>query len=249
MISDTMGSTGTDSTGVLHKMYFFPEEQVYAVCADRLERCADLFPLIRDGLKAIQGPRSHRRILQILNEAVHKHRSDHFKWDVIFTRYAIGGQILAERQDRMYEELSEYDVGAQMLFGTFDDEGFARLYYVGRFEGLPGVVHTIAFPGFTSIGSGNYNSTVWLNYRHQNLALSVKQSVFHAYEASLLASSAPTVNDNFELLIATSRGACHYSREGQSDESCGPSLLELAELFKKYGPQNTDDLGFSTPTS
>ena len=248
MIADTMGSTETDSTGELHKMYFFPEEQVFAVCADRLERAADLFPLVRDSLKAIQEPRSHGAMLQALNEAVHKHRSDHFKWDVVFTRYAIGGQILAERQDRLYEEWGNYDVGAQILLGTFDNEGFARLYYLGQFDGIPGLVHTIAFPGFISIGTGSPNATMWLNYRRQNFALNVKRSTFHAYEASLLAAKAPTVNVDIEMLIATSTGACHYSRDGTSHQGSGISLSELANLFKKYGPQSTEDLGFK-PTS
>lgn len=40
MIADTMGSTETDSTDDLHKMYVGDDVHLYAVCAGRMEKCA-----------------------------------------------------------------------------------------------------------------------------------------------------------------------------------------------------------------
>lgn len=242
MISDTMGSTETDSTDALHKMYFVPEEKLYAVCTDRLEMGAELFPLIREELRTLKS-RTHGSIWRALNAAVHKHRSDHFQCDVIMTKYAIGGQILSDQQEAMVREWAEFDAGVQMLLGAFDEEGFARLYCIARFDGSSALVHPIAFPGFCCIGTGSYNANVWLNYRHQHLGLNIKQSALHVYESSLMASSAPTVNDDVEMLIATKEHSYYCARQ-VSTPDCELSLKELARIAKKYGPKSTDDLGF-----
>jgi len=46
MLSDTMGSTETDSTDQLYKMLIDDKHLLFGVCADRLERCADLWPVL-----------------------------------------------------------------------------------------------------------------------------------------------------------------------------------------------------------
>jgi hypothetical protein len=246
MIADTMGSTDTDSTGELHKMLFDPGGRLYAVCADRIEVSAELLPLIRAELADIKGPRHHGEIWRALNTAVMHHRRERFMWDVVNVKYAVlgPGQIPVQEHDRLMAEWCSYDTHAQALIGTFDDDGLALLYYVGKLDGTEGLVHLMEFPGYFAIGAGCYNATVWLNYRGQTLGMSVGQSALHAYEASKMASSAPTVNQNIEILVATVSGQYHLSSDFPIDPNLPVSLPWLQSMAKRYAPRSTDALGF-----
>jgi hypothetical protein len=250
MISDTMGSTETDSTGDLHKMQFDPEHQIYAVCANRVELAAEMLPLIREEFSKMEGPRSHGNIWMALNLAVWHHRSDHFKWDILNTQFSFSGiGLIPEReQERMIEVWRNYEVPAQLLIGTFDDQGLALLYFLGRLEGLDGLVHLMEFPGYFAIGVGSYNANFWLNYRRQVLGMNVEQSALHAYEASRMASTAPTVNRDIEVLMATAKGGFHFSREVPNPKGSPVSLPWLVSMAKKYGPRNTGPVGFPSPS-
>jgi hypothetical protein len=194
----------------------------------------------------IKGPRMHGSIQRALNTAVISHRREHFVWDVVNVRIPPTNSTEASAQQiaRISESWQSYDVGAEVLVGTFDDEGMALLYYLGRIPDLEGLVHLYQFPGHTAIGSGCYNASVWLNYRRQRLGLNIAQSALHAYEASEFAASSPTVNKDVEILIATANKAFHLSRESPSDPECMVSLPWLRSMARKHAPRKTDSLGF-----
>src|SRR5438132_9860970 len=78
MIADTMGSTETDSTDDLHKMYVYPEERLVGVCAGHLEMAADLITCIQKEFKELQ-TRTHGQYMTALNKAVYGHRVQHFQ--------------------------------------------------------------------------------------------------------------------------------------------------------------------------
>src|ERR1035441_6147287 len=182
MISDTMGSTETDSTGELHKMLFDPESRMFAVCAGRVEIACELFPLIREEFAKIDQTKFHHgAISRALNIAVNHHRQDHFNWDVLNHRFSFNGQVLLQEQEDLYRYWREFGVAPQVALGTFDSDGRALLYYLGAIEGQDGLVHLMEFPGYCAIGSGYYNATMWLNYRRQKISLNVQQSGLHAY--------------------------------------------------------------------
>lgn len=237
MISDTMGSTETDSTDDLHKMYIDQEHGIYAVCADRVEMGAEVLPLIASEIEAVSGTKSHGAIWRAINSAVHKHREEHFHLDVRVPQYL--NPVTPESYAEMRQEWKEYSTGAQALIGTFDSDGRALLYFVGMYSGKPGLVHAVAFPGYQAIGSGADNAYFWLNRRRQKLGLNIQQSALHIFESAMMAGYAPTVNKFVEMLYATNRDAFHLNAEQPSPSGCPVSLPGLSALAEQYGPRNT----------
>jgi hypothetical protein len=124
----------------------------------------------------------------------------------------------------------------------------ALLYYVGQYSDVPGWVHPCEFPGFATIGSGATNANFWLNFRQQQLGLNPRQSAYHAYEAKVMASKAPTVNRNLELVIAFADRHYLLTEENTAMDGCPISMPEMNSMFKKYGPQETNDLGHIKPS-
>jgi hypothetical protein len=250
-----MGSTETDSTDDLHKMFIEEDIRLYAVCANRVERCADLWPGICREFRGLP-TRSHGAFQAALNRCVLAHRSQHFQYDIVGPRHMITpGQIPPEEHDRIMEEFQAYDAGAELLVGTFDDDGQAFLYHVGMISNSYGLVQLFEFPGYYAIGTGSYNAVTWLNHRRQVLGYSVRQSSYHAYEAKKMAERSPTVNDDIEMVIATPNGSFQLMRDREvvargkeNAERCPISLQELDQLYEKYRAPKTDDLGHPKPS-
>lgn len=253
MLSDTMGSTETDSTDQLHKMLVDKDRLIFAVCADRLERCGDLWPTLLKEVDALP-VRNHGGYLEAFNKATMLHRAQHFKYDVLYSRYAMNDQLMfgdAGSAGRIQQEWARYDSRVAMIVAAFDAAGQA-LQYVILSPGDDGGswVQPVAYPGYTSIGSGCYNANFWLNYRHQHLSLSIRQSIYHAYEASRMAATAPTVNDELEIMVATKEGFMHTCTTFPEPPNFPLSFDTLSALFRERGPQGTSDLElFAQPKS
>jgi len=252
MIADTMGSTETDSTDDLHKMWLDDDLRFYAVGAGNLEYGGELVSIIkdelRDGIKAAGKP-THSVIGTALNKSFHMLRSEHFRWD-IFPQISIQAVGTLIGPEKLVEEWQRFFLDFQMLFATFDFTGQAVLYLIGQFLDqnghlIPKTVHLYEFPGCRAIGTGGENADFWLHYRRQSLSLSVKQSIYHAYEARRMAARAPTVNDNVDIAIVLPGEKSYLLTEDTPViDGCPVSLPQLEEMFKKYGPQNTiKDLG------
>jgi hypothetical protein len=243
MVADTMGSTETDSLDELHKLFTDEEARFYGVCSGRIEKGADLIPLIKKELTNLT-QRSHGTFLQALNKAANDHRTQHFHYDVVNPRYmVVPGQVLGTHNDAMMAEFQTYYVGAELLVGTFDDEGRAFLYFIGQLQDQLGLVHLFQYPGYCAIGSGQYNANFWLNFRHQTLGHNIKRSAYHAYEADRMASRAPTVNDDIEIVVATSSQCFHLDRRNPTRDGCPVSLTELDALWDSYKPRDTNAIG------
>lgn len=245
MLSDTMGSTDTDSTDQLHKMLIDKDRMLFAVCSDRIERCSDLWPVIQKEVDKLK-IRTHGNYLEALNKAVLGHRTQHFKYDVLYSRYAMDEQTMLATPEKIQEEWAVYDSQAAMIVGAFDQHGQALQYIImnpNHRGGSGSWVEPTMFPGNAAIGVGAYNADFWLNYRCQNLGFSIRQSIYHAYEASKMASKAPTVNEECEIMVATKDTVTHHSTTFPVPPLDFPlSLATLAALFKERGPQNTEDL-------
>jgi hypothetical protein len=263
LVADTMGSTATDSMDELHKLYFNDAAKMHVTCAGRVEMAAELVPMFTGNVGALSR-KTHGTIWEALNIAVHNHQVQHFMFDVLAPRHsflrpdmAAGAlPVLPSDEAAILQEWENYDTGVELIVGTFDQAGQALLYLIGRqYDSsnalIPGMVHLRAYPGHVTIGTGGDNASFWLNYRQHTLARSIRQSAYHAYEAKIMAAKAPTVNDNIEIVIATAERSWYLTKEQPEQEGCDVSLLELEQMFKKYGPQNTYDLGFITkaPTS
>jgi hypothetical protein len=115
------------------------------------------------------------------------------------------------------------------------------MYLISNSE--EGYVTLRSYPGHVCIGTGCFSAEVWLNHRRQVLGMSVLQSVYHAFEAKQMAESAPGVNKNLDLLIASADGSRFISNSDPSLTNGLVSVTELEEMYIKYGPQSTDILG------
>ena len=243
MIANTMGSWDTDSTDDLHKMWINDDLQLYAVGAGTLEYCGELFAIIENEIKALSS-RAHGGISGALNNAFRMLRAQHFQWDIAWSKLSIPiiGQVASV--DKVLEEWGNFRLDMEMLLGTFDDTGQAYLYTISQFKDESKVVFLYEFPGYSTIGTGGPNAQFWLNYRRQSLGLSVKQSMYHAYEAKQMAAKAPTVNEAIEIAVALpGRKSFHLTEEHGAIDGCPFSLLELNSMIKKFGTRNTNSLG------
>lgn len=243
LMADTMGSTDTGSTPELHKLYI--EENLYVACAGNVEIASEVTSIFKQEMSKIPiESRMSGHVWDALNFAVHQVRIMHFKWDVLAPKYMFTtGEMFEGDHQNAVNDWQQYDLGVELLVGTFHRSGIALLYYVGKLEGNYGSVFPCQFPGYWAIGAGKYNAMSWLNFRHQQLGLHPRQSSFHAYEAKVMANMAPTVNENVDMVIAFADK--HYiltTREPERD-GCPISLKELKEMYKKYGPQDTNPLG------
>jgi hypothetical protein len=244
LMADTLGSTDTDSTESLHKL--FVGHDLFAVSADNVQVAAEVFTATDERLAALNEPRTHGSIWRTLSEVATGVRAERFRAEVIATKYnyMLPNPLMLPPPEhaRMMEEFREYPLGCQMVVGAFDQNGMALLYFIGNFENKFGIVHGIQFPGFMSIGAGYHNATMWLNYRSQRLGMNIKQSALHVYESMRFASSAPSVNEHIDALVATK--GWHQEFSTRKDAALGSpiSLRELRGLAKKFGPRATRSL-------
>jgi hypothetical protein len=248
MISDTMGSSETDSTDELRKMHFEPESKIYAASAGNMETAGEIVSSVISRLP--KTGRTHGIVWSSLNEIVNGHRSQRFRWDVMAPRYEIlPSKVFADDHKDVIKEFQEYSTGTDLLIGTFDERGMALMYYIGRSDyGSSALVHPIVFPGYYAIGTRAYNAHSWLNYRGQRLNFSIRRSALHAYEACNMAAAAPTVNDNTDVLIATAKDAFMLPHDLPPSTGSPMTLKELKTMAAKYGPRKTDALGFPKPS-
>ncbi len=249
LISDSMGSTDTDSTNALAKM--FSHGNVHGVGADNLSVASELFYAITVQIEALR-VRNHGTIWKSINEAVNGIRSERFMWQVLRSEHVIAndhiGILFQDEPSKIQESWKNFYVGATLLIGTFDDDGQALLYYVGGMQDAPGLVHFMQFPGHFTIGIGSQNAEAWLNYRNQALNLGVKQSLYHAFEASVMAASAPTVNREIEITIAMKDDTSYFGKNRNYPGKYSVSFAELNAMYKKYGPQRTEGISFMEST-
>jgi len=240
LIADTMGSTDTDSTSELHKLWI--EDNLYAAGAGNLTLDEEIISLFKLNLAKVPA-RTHGNIWDALNKAVYEHLQGHFAWDVLAPKYVFAaGTVFESQKDNVTKEWQDYDPPIAMLIGTFHENGKPLLYLVER-DDNGAWVHLFPYPGHVAIGAGARNANFWLTFRDQHFGMNPKQSAYHAYEAKIMASRAPTVNSNTEIVIAFSDRHYVITAEKPTTDGCPVSLEELRNLYVKYGPQNTNELG------
>ena len=244
LIADTMGSTETDSTDALHKMWLDDDAKLYAVAAGTMEYGGEIFDTASKAISNISGPRTHGEISAALNQAFQVIRAQHFQWDIVWSKLQIPGIAQLADTATMRTEWEAFQINIHMIFGTLDHKGQAHLYAVGQFDSTSKVVHLCEFPGYWAIGTGGGNANSWLNYRGQYLGSSIKQSAYHAYEAKRMAARTPTVNDAVEIaVIMPGKGSFHLTDKTPELDGCPVSIPELESTFSKLGPQSTNPLG------
>jgi len=243
LMADTMGSTDYDSTSELHKICVEQDENLFLACAGDMAICNDVGSLLKENLAKLP-QRTHGPIWGAINAAVQDVLVARFHWDVLRPKYVFSpGTVFENQRENVTAEWQAYHPDLQMLIGTFHQNGMALLYVVNRFPDSYAWVHLCQYPGHMAIGSGAYNADFWLRFRNQQLGLNLRQSAYHAYEAKAMATKAPTVNTNIDMVLAFADRYYILSDEKPEAEGCPFSLRELVTMYPKYGPQNTYELG------
>jgi len=240
MIADTMGSNDYDSTNELRKLYAVADVGLYAVCAGKMETAGEIVAAVVERLPKL-ARRSHGTFWGLLNEVVNGHRAQRFRFDVVAPRYElVPGQVQLQDHKDVVHEFQDYNSGAELLVGMFDEHGMAFLYDIGKVEGSSALVRPVAFPGYYAIGTGAFNALNWLNYRGQRLNFGIRRSALHIYEGCRMASSAPTVNKNTDMVIATAKQEFMLAYDRPPATGSPVDLDELKNMAKKYGPRSTE---------
>ena len=151
LVSDTRGSVGNSyTTPGLHKLWEFPSENLYAVASGSMERAAELLGVIQHEFSALK-VRDHGPINSALLSAVMKYRTER-GWNEVFPNFLVtkeewyGNKIDKDHRAQVLEGWRRFDVGCDLIVGTFADTGQALLYLIPsdlpRFS-LPNVTETL----------------------------------------------------------------------------------------------------------
>jgi hypothetical protein len=247
LASDKLGSFEDSYSTKRHaKLFVEAKDGLFAVCAGSVEAAAEFLPRVIEHWNTPGEVRSFAFVQAGIQQGFHDYKRYHFVMNVL-PRYAIGlkedWREVAKKmgiEEELFKEWREYDVGFEVLIGTFDWRGAALLFAVYG----DGDVKQHAMPGFAAIGSGGENAKFWLAYREQSLGMSLLRSAYHTFEAQIMAEQSPHVGkDDIEMLIVTPEMWYLLNEKNQSHETCPVSLPELRELVKKFGPSTTESLG------
>lgn len=242
MVADTMGSNDYDSTDELRKIFTIPDVKLYAVSSGKMETAGEIVAAVAERLPLLPA-RTHGTVWKLLNEVVNGHRAERFRFDVIAPRYEmLPGKVQVQDHANVIREYQEYNVGVDLIFGTFDDNGKALLFEAGKAEESAALVRPVAFPGYYAVGSGSWLALSWLNYRGQRLGFTTRRSALHAYEAARMASATPTVNDKADVVIATASSVFILPHDQPPTPNSPLTLQDLKKLAGRYGPRGTKAL-------
>src|SRR5881392_2675542 len=109
-----MGSTETDSTDALHKMWLDDDLQLYAVGAGVMEYAGELFDTAANAVKNVT-KRTHGEISAALNQAYQVIRAQHFQWDVVWSKLQIPGITQLADVETMRKEWENFHINVHML--------------------------------------------------------------------------------------------------------------------------------------
>ncbi len=126
--------------------------------------------------------------------------------------------------------------------GAFDAAGQAFLFST---SGIEETAENCSIPGFAAIGTGSGNAMFWLSRREHAMNMNVRRASYHAYEAKLMAESAPGVNKHLDCIVAQKGKYWNLSthRRNEVKEDCPITFDWLHKQFRKFGVRNTDALG------
>ena len=250
LVSDTMGSFGDEySHPRLHKRFDLPDQGLFILAADQIDKAAELVPGIEAMVSAVpREERTYGKILSCICEACFMYKADRFRMEVMprhripprfFNPFA---QESKEVNDLLASEWKAFELEFQLLIAAFDRRGQAHLLIV---DGRDGTAQGQSLPGFQAIGSGAGNAMFWLAHRAHTLGMRPLRALYHAYEAKVMAEDARNVNDQIDILAARADANWSCSSHATAAElEWIPEfpLDSLKDLMKKYGPRATDDL-------
>jgi hypothetical protein len=250
LISDTMGSFGDEySHPRLHKRFDLPDEGLFIVAADQIDKAAEVVPMIKAVVAAVPPQeRSYGRLLASVGNACFMYKADRFKMEIM-PKHRIPPDSFSpfdgpkELNDLLGAEWQKFELEFQLLIAAFDRLGQAHLIFV---DGREGTAQGRTLPGFCAIGSGAGNAMFWLAHRGHTLGMKPLRALYHAYEAKVMADDAPNVNEHVDILVARADASWSFSSHFNEEEvkalvSEIPTV-SLGMMFEKFGPRSTDEL-------
>jgi hypothetical protein len=253
LVADTMGSFGdVDSHGRLHKTMAFPEEGVYATAADRIDRAAELLPMMCRFI-ADEAPRARRTygdIMRALAKACFCYKVDRFAVSEL-PKIRLAPEVFDPRKcppeiDAKVQPLWEnFRIGCELIIAAFDCNGQALLFAM---SGQDETIEPVGFPGYAAIGSGAGNAMFWLSRREHVMGMLPERAAYHAYEAKLMAEASPHVNEHLDLTVVTANDHWFISSHpllGPASGKAHPTITlpMLKKWVKRYGVRSTEQLG------
>ncbi len=245
LMADTLGSWADQySHGRVHKAICFPKEQIYAVAANRIDKASEFMPMIAATLGSIQpADREYAHILHSIVMSAHNYKRERFNIEIVSKFFVTPFNLEALQrlpdpvQGEARKAWEEFDIGVDLVIGTFDGRGRAFLFVIdGR-----GTVENLTFPGYAAIGSGGDNAMFWLGYREHVLSMSPRRAAYHAYEAKLMAEKSPHVNSELDIVFAQP-GACEVisSHHPPVGKSIAPFDRETLKAWhRQFRPRKT----------
>lgn len=243
---DSLGSFGdVNSTASLYKLFSRPDAGIHAVASHDIDKAAELVTKIAKRVIATSAE-TYGTIFDAICWAVHDYKSARFRYQVV-TQYGLApakgwmeeAKSIGVLDKLIKKEWPKFSIECDLIIGTFAEDGSSRLFWVQDI----GLVHPVNLPGFAAIGSGAGGALFWLCHRDQTMAMGLKRSAFHVYEAKLMAERSPHVGkDDIQLLIANREKAHVLTEDKPESPGCPISLTELKRLRDEYGPKKTDNL-------
>ncbi len=244
LVADTKGSFGQEySMNRLHKIFEFPEVDLYATAADSIDLAAEALPMIASKIAEVPpADRSYGEIKRRITRAILAHKNERFATNILpqvwnHPEDLKTGRLAENVRAIIDKEWKQFPLGFSLVVASFDARGQAFLFMID--DEWP---RTFSYPGFAAIGSGAGNAMFWLSYRNHHLGLSVKHAAYHAFEAKVMAESSPFVNEKVNLLIARKGKHVMLSDFKPSPPDAPFSIEDLRKLFGIYGPKDTDEL-------
>jgi hypothetical protein len=258
LLADTMGSFGEEySHPRLHKMFTFPETDLYATAAGDVSYAALLMPMINATLAQIS-ERSYGDILRGIIQTLFMFKMETFNLNIL-PKYGLPPASIAptatihpssliaamsvvpeEIRIKLEQEWNNFYLGCDLIIGAIDKFGQALLVYL---FGEEDVIRNGSFPGYCAIGSGSPNAMFWLSHRAHVLGMELKRAAYHAYEAKLMAEGSAHVNEHLDMIVAT-KGK-HWmmtTHKPSAGSDCPVSFTQLKDWYEKLGPKDTDVL-------
>lgn len=186
MVADTLGSFGdVYSHPRLHKLFAFPETEIYAAASGNIDQASFLITLINNQIASIPAAtRNHGDIVRAMAQATFMFRLEKFNLTVL-PKYGvppstaaphtkIGPNYLLEAkalvsegvQAEIQEEWKNFSLGCDLIVGALNYQGQAALFSL--YDTDP-IISFATFPGFWAIGSGEDNAKFWLSHRRHIL--------------------------------------------------------------------------------
>jgi hypothetical protein len=250
LIADTLGSyEDIDSHARLHKAFMFPEVDMYAVVAGKVECGAELLSTLAKMIGAIPKPqRTFGMILRTVAAGCYGYKHDKFTIHE-FPKLRLPPHSMdpasatPELNAIVQEQWNRFSIGCDLIVSVFDCDGRAAFLQV---NGDEHEIANITFPGFGAIGTGATNALFWLSQRQHTLGLLPLRAAYHAYEAKVTAESSPHVNEHLDIIVA--KDGVHYfstTHTSLHPEKEHPEInpKNLKKMQRRYGPRDTSKIG------